>query len=96
MNNISPFTENMAYRLKEMAEHSRHFCLGCDERNSIDNTYFCLACGEVRCWQCVTRYEKKTDPFDGKMHPVCYCGNFFKLWDDWYPQAAKVFPELFR
>jgi len=94
---IAPlFTEKMAERLKELAGHGRHFCVGCDERNSIDDAYFCLACGEVLCWQCTSRRRQRHDPFDGIMHPVCRCGHFFKRWDHWHLQAAKAFPKIFR
>lgn len=80
---------DMAYRLREIARFPKQYCFRCDQRNDIDNLFFCMRCGEIRCWQCINDYEQKLDSTDGKMHHVCICGDFLKSWDDWNAQVKK-------
>lgn len=87
------FTERMSWKLQAMARYPKHHCFRCNKRNDIENVFFCLSCGEVECWECIHQRTKKTDSFDGKLHHVCRCGQFLKLWDEWYAQAKQLFPE---
>lgn len=89
-------THAMAYKLKELTRHPKHYCFRCDKRNDIENVYFCLNCGEVRCWECINQHEKKFNLFDGKKHHLCSCGHYLKLWDEWYRQAEKLYPDVFQ
>jgi hypothetical protein len=87
------FTEQMSRKLREMARYPKHYCFGCNKRNDIENVFFCLSCGEVICWACIHDHAKREDSFDGKQHHVCRCGQFLKLWDEWYVQAKQRFPD---
>ena len=87
------FTERMSWKLQAMSRYPKHHCFRCNKRNDIENVFFCLSCGEVECWECIHQHAKKTDSFDGKLHHVCRCGHFLKLWDEWYVQAKQLFPE---
>jgi hypothetical protein len=87
------FTERMSWKLQAMARYPKHHCFRCNKRNDIENVFFCLSCGEVECWECIHQRTKKTDSYDGKLHHVCRCGQFLKLWDEWYAQAKQLFPE---
>ena len=89
-----PFTRQMVAMLKEIPGRGwRQRCAGCGQRNSIGNLFFCLACGEIRCWHCIGSHAK--DAGDGQRHALCHCGNFLKSHDSWLAQAQKAFPEDF-
>lgn len=77
----------MAYSLEDIAARGARQCCGyCDKRNSIENLFFCLQCGEICCWQCINRRGSKVDPADDKMHAACSCGQYLKSYDDWAMQ----------
>lgn len=82
------YTSEMAYRLKAIPERgAKQYCNCCGQRNSIENLFYCLRCGEICCWQCIGNRIKKLDAADGKSHPACNCSDFLKRYDDWLKQA---------
>jgi hypothetical protein len=83
-----PSSVEITYKLKAITERGfKQFCDHCGQRNSIENLFYCMRCGDNCCWNCISHRTKKLDDIDGLNHPSCKCGACLKSYDDWLKQS---------